>query len=95
MGPACCRERAGHARSKPGVRCMTSSKPMDPRTIVLFAFGVAIALYLAWLLRDVLVVIYVSALFAVVLMPLVRGVMKLHIGRGIRAGAWRCCSSCC
>lgn len=60
---------------------MTTTKPMDPRKIVLFAFGVAIALYLAYILHDVLVVIYVSALFAVVLMPLVRGVMKLHIGR--------------
>jgi predicted PurR-regulated permease PerM len=67
---------------------MTSTKPMDPRTVVLFAFGVAIGLYFAYLLRDVLVVIYVSAMFAVVLMPLVRGVMKLHIrqwhpGRGM------------
>jgi predicted PurR-regulated permease PerM len=60
---------------------MTSTKPMDPRNVVLFAFGVGIALYFAYLLHDVLVVIYVSALFAVVLMPLVRGVMKLHIGR--------------
>ncbi|MFP5228419.1 MAG: AI-2E family transporter [Acidobacteriota bacterium] len=60
---------------------MSTTKPMDPRNIVLFAFGVALALYLAWFLRDVLVVIYVSAMFAVVLMPLVRGVMKLHIGR--------------
>ena len=60
---------------------MTSTKPMDPRSIVLFAFGVGIALYFAYILQDVLVVIYVSALFAVVLMPLVRGVMKLHIGR--------------
>jgi predicted PurR-regulated permease PerM len=60
---------------------MTATKPMDPRAIVLFSFGVAIALYLAYLLHDVLVVIYVSALFAVVLMPLVRGVMKLHIGK--------------
>lgn len=57
------------------------SKPMGPRGIVLFAFGVALALYFAWLLHDVLVVIYVSALFAVVLMPLVRAVMKLRIGR--------------
>lgn len=57
------------------------SKPLGPRGIVLFAFGVALALYFAWLLHDVLVVIYVSALFAVVLMPLVRAVMKLHIGR--------------
>ena len=57
------------------------SKPLGPRGVVLFAFGVAISLYLAWLLQDVLVVIYVSALFAVVLMPLVRGIMKLHIRR--------------
>ncbi len=57
------------------------SKPLGPRGIVLFAFGVALALYFTWLLHDVVVVIYVSALFAVVLMPLVRGVMKLHIGR--------------
>jgi predicted PurR-regulated permease PerM len=61
---------------------------MDPRSIVLFCFGVAIALYVAFLLRDVLVVIYVSAMFAVVLMPLVRFVMKLqirrwHPGRGV------------
>ncbi len=67
---------------------MTTSKPMDPRSIVLFCFGVAIALYLAFLLRDVLVVIYVSAMFAVVLMPLVRFVMRLqirrwHPGRGV------------
>lgn len=57
------------------------SKPLGARGTVLFTFAVAIGLYLAWLLRDVLVVIYVSALFAVVLMPLVRGVMKLHIGQ--------------
>lgn len=67
---------------------MTTTKPMDPRSIVLFCFGVAISLYLAFLLRDVLVVIYVSAMFAVVLMPLVRFVMKLqirrwHPGRGV------------
>jgi predicted PurR-regulated permease PerM len=60
---------------------MTSARPMTSRGIVLFAFGVAIALYLAYLLREELVIIYVSALFAVVLMPLVRGVMKLHVGR--------------
>lgn len=57
------------------------SRPMGPRGIVLYAFGVAIALYLAYLLREELVVIYVSALFAVVLMPLVRLIQRLHIGR--------------
>lgn len=56
-------------------------KNPGPRGTVLFAFGVALGLYLAYLLRDVLVVIYVSALFAVVLMPLVRGIMNLHVGK--------------
>ena len=32
-------------------------------------------------MRDVLEIIYVSALFAVVLMPVLRGIMKLHIGK--------------
>lgn len=55
---------------------------------MLFAFGVGIALYFAYLLRDVLVVVYVSGLFAVVLMPVVRAIMNLHIrkwhpGRGM------------
>jgi predicted PurR-regulated permease PerM len=63
-------------------------KPAGPRGIVLFAFGVALALYLAYLLHDVLVVIYVSALFAVVLMPVVAAIGRLHIrswhpGRGM------------
>jgi predicted PurR-regulated permease PerM len=57
------------------------SRPLGARGTVLFTFAVGIGLYLAWLLRDVLVVIYVSALFAVVLMPLVRGMMKLRIGQ--------------
>lgn len=57
------------------------SKPLGPRGIVLYAFAVAIGLYFAWLIHDVLLVIYVSGLFAVVLMPLVRAIMKLHIGR--------------
>ncbi len=49
---------------------------------ILFAFAIAIALYLAWLLRDVLVLLYVSTLAAIVLMPVVRGVQRLRIGRG-------------
>ena len=57
------------------------SKPPGPRALILYAFGVAIALYLGYLLRDILVVIYVSAMFAVVLMPLVRIIMKLHLGK--------------
>src|SRR5215472_6762643 len=48
---------------------------------ILFAFGVALALYLAWLLRHVLLLLYVSALFAVVLKPLVSYISALRIGR--------------
>lgn len=48
---------------------------------ILFTFAIAIGLYLAWLVRDVLVLLYVSALFAVVLLPVVRGVQRLRIGR--------------
>ncbi len=59
-----------------------------PRQNILFAFAVAIALAAAWYARDVLVLIYVSALLAVVLMPLIRAIMHIHIyrwapGRGL------------
>jgi len=48
---------------------------------ILFAFGIALTLYFAWLLRDVLVLLYVSALAAIVIMPVVRGVQRLRIGK--------------
>jgi predicted PurR-regulated permease PerM len=48
---------------------------------ILFTFAVAVGLYTAWHVRDVLEIIYVSALFAVVLMPVMRGIMKLRIGK--------------
>ena len=49
------------------------------RGYILFAFAVALGLALAWRLRAVLELVYVSALFAVVLMPLVQNIMRLHI----------------
>lgn len=61
--------------------------PVIPRTRrttrgdILFAFAIGIGLYLAWLLRDVLTLLYVSALAAVVLMPVVRGVQRIRIGK--------------
>lgn len=51
------------------------------RSNILFTFAVALALYTAWHVRDVLEIVYVSALFAVVLMPVMRGITKLHIGK--------------
>ncbi|MGA3211774.1 MAG: AI-2E family transporter [Terriglobales bacterium] len=54
---------------------------MIRRSDILFFFGVILALYAAWLARDVLLLIYISALFAVVLMPAINGVRRLRIGR--------------
>jgi predicted PurR-regulated permease PerM len=51
------------------------------RSNILFVFAVGLALYLAWLLRHVLLLLYVSALFAVVLKPLVCYISDLRIGR--------------
>jgi len=48
---------------------------------MLFGVAVLIAIYLSWRLRTVLELVYVSALFAVVLMPVVESIMKLRIGR--------------
>lgn len=59
----------------------TSVQSRSVRGYILFTFAIAIGLYLAWLLRDVLVLLYVSALFAVVLMPIVRAVQRFQIGR--------------
>jgi predicted PurR-regulated permease PerM len=42
---------------------------------ILFTFVILLALALAWQLRDVLVLIYVSGLFAVVLTPVVNNIM--------------------
>jgi predicted PurR-regulated permease PerM len=55
--------------------------PRDFRRDIVFVFVLALACYLAWLVRDVLVLLYVSALFAVVLSPLVRSTARFHIGR--------------
>jgi predicted PurR-regulated permease PerM len=49
------------------------------RGYILFAFAVVLALALAWRLRSVLELVYVSALFAVVLMPIVQHIMHLRI----------------
>jgi len=51
------------------------------RSDIVFAFALALGCYVAWLLREVLVLLYVSALFAVVLSPVVRATAQFHIGR--------------
>lgn len=51
------------------------------RSDILFAFFVAILMLFAWRLRDVLLLIYISALFAVVIGPAIGFVQRLRIGR--------------
>jgi len=61
----------------------TEQSRNDIRGHILFAVAVLLALALAWRLRDVLTLIYVSALFAVVLMPVVNRIMSFQL-RGTR-----------
>jgi predicted PurR-regulated permease PerM len=50
------------------------------RSDILFFFGVMLALWTAYTVRDVLLLIYVSALFAVVLSPAIGLIQKIRIG---------------
>jgi predicted PurR-regulated permease PerM len=45
-----------------------------------FFFAIALGLYVAWLVRDVLMLVYTSALFAVVVTPAINAVRRIHIG---------------
>lgn len=51
------------------------------RSDIVFAALVLLAIYIGWLLRDVLLLVYVSALFAVVIGPEIEVIQKVHIGR--------------
>ena len=53
----------------------------DFRREIVFAFLLALGCYVGWLARGVLLLLYVSALFAVVLSPLVRATAQFRIGR--------------
>jgi predicted PurR-regulated permease PerM len=59
----------------------SSGNPRSLRSDIVFAFTLALACALAWMVRDVLMLLYVSALFAVVLTPVVRSTSGLRIGR--------------
>src|SRR6266702_7083553 len=58
-----------------------TEKHKSHRNDIFFTFAMALALYVAWLLHEVLMLLYVSALFAVVLMPVIRGIMRIKIGK--------------
>ena len=59
----------------------TAPNSRSLRQDIVFAFALALACGVAWLLRDVLVLLYVSGLLAVVLQPVVRSVSMLRVGR--------------
>lgn len=67
--------------ASPSRTAVSASRPSRHHGDILFAFAVLIALYAAWHLRRELLIIYVSALFAVVFMPVVRWIMKLRVGK--------------
>jgi predicted PurR-regulated permease PerM len=50
------------------------------RADIAFFFAMLVGLYVAWLALDVLLLVYVSALFAVVLTPVMEAVESWHIG---------------
>lgn len=51
------------------------------RSDIIFAAALAVLGYVAWLVRGVLVLLYVSALFAAILTPVVRATGRIRIGR--------------
>lgn len=58
---------------------MTS--PRTLRSDIVFTFALVLACGVAWVVREVLVLVYVSALFAVVLTPVVKFTARLRIGK--------------
>ena len=65
-----------------------TARARSARGNILFAFAIVLALLVAYLMREILLLLYVSALFAVVFTPLIRGIMRLrikswHPGRGL------------
>ena len=68
------------ARERPGLT-EAEKKRRDLRGDIAFAFALAALCYLAWVLRSELLLLYVSALAAVVLTPLVRATSRLRVGR--------------
>jgi predicted PurR-regulated permease PerM len=54
---------------------------MSTRSNIIFAFFVAVVLYAAWQVRSALLLIYVSALFAVILSPIIQHIQRIKIGK--------------
>ncbi len=57
----------------------STAGPRSLRGNIIFTTGLVLALYVCWLLRGVLLMIYVSALFAVVLSPVVEWICSVRV----------------
>jgi predicted PurR-regulated permease PerM len=64
-----------------GSERMETARTRSARGNIVFAFVIALALATAYLMRQILMLLYVSALFAVVLSPVIRGITRLQIGK--------------
>jgi predicted PurR-regulated permease PerM len=58
-----------------------SASPRNLRSDIVFTIAILLALAVAWQVREVLMLLYVSALFAAVLTPVVKSTGRLRIGR--------------
>jgi predicted PurR-regulated permease PerM len=67
--------------SEAGVERIETARTRSTRGNVVFAFAIALALATAYLMRQILMLLYVSALFAVVLSPVIRAITRIPIGK--------------
>jgi predicted PurR-regulated permease PerM len=64
-----------------GVERIKRVRSRSVRGYIVFAFAIGLVLATAYLMRQILLLLYVSALFAVVLSPVIRGITRIYIGR--------------
>jgi predicted PurR-regulated permease PerM len=67
--------------SEGSVERVETARTRSARGNIVFAFAIAIALATAYLMREILMLLYVSALFAVVLSPIIRAITRLKVGK--------------
>jgi predicted PurR-regulated permease PerM len=67
--------------SEGSVERVETARTRSARGNIVFAFAIALVLATAYLMRQILMLLYVSALFAVVLSPVIRGITRIPIGK--------------
>ncbi len=67
--------------SEGGAERVETARTRSARGNIVFAFAIALALATAYLMRQILMLLYVSALFAVVLSPVIRAITRIPIGK--------------